>query len=116
MDTEDSRTYKTVKVHVMPIPWLYRNNKTFGDLLIIINKASKKNPAILKTKFVINILDGFPWKKNKLVWEQFIPFMMYMNTTIFFLMYSLQENTENTLKHKIVFAPVYGATLVLTAN
>ena len=100
----------------MPIPWLYRNDEPLGTLLKTINEASLKNPAVLKTKFVINILDGFPWAKRKLIREQFIPFMMYMGTTILFLMYSLQENTENTLKHKIVFYPVYGATLVLTAN
>lgn len=81
----------------MPISWLTRNNKSFLELVPIIDKAAEKNQALLETSFVSSLLDVF-WDgyKNKIMWEQFIPFLLYQLTMINFMMFSLQENIKGT--------------------
>lgn len=79
-ETEDSgeKMINTVLVRMMPINWLIRNDKSFLDLVPIIDKAAEKNQALLETSFVSSLLDVF-WDayKNKIMWEQFIPFLLY---------------------------------------
>ena len=79
-ETEDSgeKMINSVLVRMMPINWLIRNDKSFLDLVPIIDKAAEKNQALLETSFVSSLLDVF-WDayKNKIMWEQFIPFLLY---------------------------------------
>ena len=102
---------------MMPINWLNRLNHSFLDLVPIIDKAAAKQDSLLETSFVSSLLDVF-WDvyKNRIMWEQFIPFFIYQCAMINFMMFSLQPDIKNTAKYHMWFYPLCGAVIVFIYN
>ena len=73
-----------VNVKVIDIQWLYKDNKTFVDLVSAITHCERN--AVFESSFVLNLLNQFwPENRNKITYKFLIPYYLYMFTNITFL-------------------------------
>lgn len=86
-ETEDMFP-SSVKIHLMDLNWLERKDKDF--LYLVKTLKETNNRAILQTKFVSTLLDGFWYRYNrKILWTQFVPFLCYLISINCFMAYAL---------------------------
>ena len=84
----DDRMMHAVKVQMMEIRWLNMGNKTFLDLVEILNETSNK--AIFHTAFVTGLLSGYWDRYFQLILKtQFYPFLAYLVCMISWYVYAL---------------------------
>ena len=72
---------------------MFRDNKNFTNLVVILNKSDRKE--IFATKFVGFLLEQF-WEyyKRKLVIRMFLPFCLYAICSISFMYFSTKRIVE----------------------
>ena len=102
-----------VKVQMMEIRWLNMGNKTFLDLVEILNETSNK--AIFHTAFVTGLLSGYWDRYFQLILKtQFYPFLAYLFCMISWYVYALQsEGREDTVTFTVMYYSLTGACLAL---
>ena len=78
----------SVNIQLMDLNWLERKNYNFLNLIETLSK--NQNRAILQTKFVSTLLDGFWYQYNREIFKtQFIPFVCYLVSINCFMAYAL---------------------------
>ena len=73
-----------VKVRLFDIGWLYAGENEFLDFINILDNV--RNKELYLTNFVKALLDVF-WVENKnvLIWSIFIPYLIYLTSTVYFV-------------------------------
>ena len=106
---------RSVSVKMLEIKWLKEGGCTFLDLIDILKDS--RNTAIFRTKFASALLLGY-WDNyyQKILWSQFAPFIAYLFGIMMFLMYNLQDDTENAIFLDIFKYPIYGYLLMFMCN
>lgn len=85
---EEDMSTSAVNIQLMDLNWLERKNYDFLDLIKTL--STNKNKAILQTKFVSTLLDGYWYQYNREIFKtQFIPFCCYLISLNCFLAYAL---------------------------
>ena len=84
----DDLMIKAVTVRVVNLDWIMNSPLKFLSLTRILN--STQYQPIFVTEFIIEVLNEF-WNDNfwKLFWQQFIPFIACLVTTVFYLHFAL---------------------------
>ena len=109
--------YNTVKVQLMDIQWLRRQGRNFLNLVRVLTVYDAKNQQLLQTKFVSSLLEAF-WEtyKQRILWEQFIPFCCYLFVIVNFMALTLHDGFEGTTTYYCVYFPLVGAIVVFISN
>ena len=91
-----------VNVKCMHLGWLTtgedseKQPKNFLTLVKILNRVSNKE--ILQTNFVNCLIENY-WEvyKDKIMKTQFIPFCIYLASILFWFMFSLRDDEDNSM-------------------
>ena len=104
----------SVNVKMMSLKWMTRKDKSFLDLVDILDRTSNK--TILQTTFMNSLVDAF-WGiySKQIIWKQFIPSMAYQFFMVNFMAFSLIDEEKGDFSI-LFYDPIIGCNVMFIIN
>ena len=92
-EEEEKLLPRPVKVRMFKLAWMQREGKNF---IVLTPSLGENSDDFYKSQFMNGMLTHFwPDIQEKIFWRQFLPFVMYMLTSVLFMYYALRPNPES---------------------
>lgn len=101
---DDLQTHM-VNVKMIDIAWIFANEAYFLDFATALNNEGQ---ADLYTTHFVKIMTQVYWSYNKwlIFWSIFVPYVLYLVISIFYLMNVICQDVENEHHLMYILAPI----------